>query len=93
MPEFLDAKVVTQLAEEFKLDLNSDWMDTTELPAPSSGAGIKIFDDGFTELENLEGESDEEMTNEDEEEADDKINEESIEGITSAKLMNSKVAY
>ena len=69
LPEFLDAKVVTQLADEFQLDSSSDWMETTELPAqPSSGQTIKIVDDGFTELDTL-GDSDEEIEedNEDDE--------------------------
>lgn len=64
MPEFLDAKVVSQLADEFKLDSSSDWMETTELPQqPSQGQTIKIVDDGFTELDTLE-ESDQEVDEE-----------------------------
>ena len=64
LPEFLDAKVVSQLADEFKLDSSSDWMETTELPQqPSQGQTIKIVDDGFTELDTLE-ESDQEVDEE-----------------------------
>jgi len=77
LPEFLDAKVVTQLADEFQLDSSSDWMETTELPAqPSSGQTIKIVDDGFTELDTL-GDSDEEI--EEDNEADMEVEQDDIE--------------
>merc|ERR1711937_595971 len=71
MPEFLDAKIVTEMAAEFKLEDNTDWMDTTDLATPTQGATVKILDDGFTELEALE-EDDEEIEEEDDDEGDDK---------------------
>ena len=56
----------SQLADEFKLDSSSDWMETTDLPQqPSQGQTIKIVDDGFTELDTLE-ESDQEIDEGDE---------------------------
>ena len=61
MPEFLDAKIVTEMAAEFKLEDNTDWMDTTDLANPTQGATVKILDDGFTELEALEESEDEEI--------------------------------
>ena len=61
MPEFLDAKIVTEMAAEFKLEDNTDWMDTTDLANPTQGATVKILDDGFTELEALEESDDEEI--------------------------------
>lgn len=61
MPEFLDAKIVTEMAAEFKLEDNTDWMDTTDLATPTQGATVKILDDGFTELEALEEDDDEEI--------------------------------
>ena len=67
MPEFLDAKIVTEMAAEFKLEDNTDWMDTTDLATPTQGATVKILDDGFTELEALE-EDDEEIEEEEDDE-------------------------
>ena len=61
MPEFLDAKIVTEMAAEFKLEDNTDWMDTTDLANPTQGATVKVLDDGFTELEALEESEDEEI--------------------------------
>ena len=61
MPEFLYAKIVTEMAAEFKLEDNTDWMDTTDLATPTQGATVKILDDGFTELEALEESDDEEI--------------------------------
>ena len=74
----MDSQIVSQLAEEFKIDSNEDWIETTELncATPSSGAAVKIFDDGFTELDTLEDEDDNEMT----EETGSEQEEESMEG-------------
>ena len=79
MPEFLDAKIVTEMAAEFKLEDNTDWMDTTDLATPTQGATVKILDDGFTELEALEEDDDEEI-----EEGDEEI--EDMEGDEEGKL-------
>ena len=79
MPEFLDAKIVTEMAAEFKLEDNTDWMDTTDLATPTQGATVKILDDGFTELEALEEDDDEEI-----EEDGDEV--EDMEGDEEGKL-------
>ena len=72
----MDAKIVTEMAAEFKLEDNTDWMDTTDLANPTQGATVKILDDGFTELEALEESEDEEIEEDEGEEM-----EEDQEGI------------
>ena len=41
----------THFSEEFKLDGLDDWMETNDINAPTSGKGIGLSNDGFTELE------------------------------------------
>lgn len=67
-PEFLDAKLMTEMSAEFNLDGMDDWMETTEMNAPSSGKAIGLSNDGFTELEDMEEEGEEEEKDDDDEE-------------------------
>ena len=79
VPEYLEPKLVTEMSAEFKLDNTDDWMETNELNAPSSGAAIGMRNDGLTEIEEFEDDSDmeEEDTEEDTENMeDDRQNEE-----------------
>jgi hypothetical protein len=45
---------------EFEIDQLDSWMESTELPAPTSGAAIGMRNDGYADLEDLEEESDQE---------------------------------
>ena len=40
-----------KFSEEFKLDGLDDWMETSDISAPTSGKGIGLSNDGFGELE------------------------------------------
>lgn len=78
VPEFLDAKLVTTMSEEFKLDGLDDWMETSDISAPTSGKGIGLSNDGFGELEDSEDEEEEEGQSDEENEEmeeDDKMEE------------------
>ena len=81
VPEYLEPKLVTEMSAEFQLDQADDWMETTELVAPSSGAAIGMRNDGLTEIEEFEDDSDMEEVSEGEEmEEDDRDTEEDAEG-------------
>ena len=66
-PEYLDTKLIGEMNAEFELDAADDWMETTELVAPSSGAAIGMRNDGYTELVELDDDSDVEEAGDDEE--------------------------
>lgn len=60
-PDYLaDSKLVSEMNAEFEIDQLDSWMESTELPAPTSGAAIGMRNDGYADLEDLEEESDQE---------------------------------
>jgi len=99
LPDFLESKIVAQMAAEFKVEGDSnatmDWLDQADLPAPTQGATVKIMDDGFTELDTLDEEDaeNESEINEDEVTETDAIEEEDDDGMEIEAPAPKKVRF
>merc|ERR1711997_519277 len=63
-PEYLDSKIVTEMSKEFELEKTDDWMEVTELNAPTSGAAIGMRNDGYADIEQSDDEEIDELSEE-----------------------------